>query len=125
MTTTLKIPKPKTDNEFKEVSFVNEMNDRQLKGLIRRMWVMLGELANDLDKTIPSVANAIDSIRNNGRWSKKELPKRQSYYNVGDILVQIDTLKGKAYIYKGTTGDSYELNEMSDKEIAKKFPELR
>lgn len=107
---------PKTQDKFAEVDFVENMTPYQMKVLIKNMWENLGELANATDTNRPDISRIIDTMRDGGTWSKKQVRERYRYVYLNGIIAQYDSLNDQ-FIFSDGEGNIVQKESMNIKEF--------
>lgn len=115
----LNIPKDKSE-QFKEVSFVENMTVNQLKVMIKRLWENFQNLATACQDKHKDVSITIDKILDGHAWKSKELDERHVYGHYKGFMLKFDTLSKKFTILDSNyepTGDSvqgYTITELKE-----------
>lgn len=109
---------PNKDDKFAEVDFVKLMTPYQLKILIKNMWENLGELADETDEVRPDISHIIDTMRDGGRWNKKQVRQRYRCVYMNGIIVQYDS-KRDQFIFMDRDGNVDERDAMNIKDLQK------
>lgn len=85
---------PKNEDRFGSVSFVNDMNELQLKVFIKRLFDNLKTLANQMEGRRTDVSKVLDMIMDGKRWTNKDLDDRFIYgYYSSQYIIRFDSLK--------------------------------
>jgi len=79
-------------DKFESVDFVHDRTPYQLKIFIRDMWENLQEVATALEEVRPDVTQMIDNMLDGGKINVNNLRDRFQYYQVGEAIVEHDSL---------------------------------
>lgn len=107
---------PKDQDKFAVVDFVEKMTPYQMKVLIKNMWENLGELANVTDTNRPDISRIIDTMRDGGTWSKRQVRERYRCVYLNGIIAQYDSLNDQ-FIFSDGEGNIVQKESINIKEF--------
>lgn len=114
----LNLPKQSQESKFEQVDFVETMTPYQLKCFINNMWESIGDLATVCEEVNPSITNAIDTMRDGGTWSDKQIRERFRFTYLNGIIVCYDS-KTDQFRFMDMEGNVAEKEAMNKKHFDK------
>lgn len=116
-------------DQFAEIDFVHNMNEKQLKQTLLKLWQAMDAIANEFEDAVPQVTQSIDGVKDalryGGQWKVENAPKRIQYYNSGNNLIQVDIRNNAAHLYNPQYGASLLQTMTTEQEVLKKFPQIK